>query len=729
MTTILDSLKHYYGYDTFRPGQQELIEAILSGKDALGIMPTGGGKSVCYQIPAVTQKGMTLVISPLISLMKDQVDTLQTMGIRAAYINSQLSYPEQQAIFAEANAGLLDLLYVSPERLGNDSFKWQAQHWHLNLIAVDEAHCVSQWGHDFRPSYQAIPQFIEALPVRPSVAGFTATATERVRADIIFQLRLQDPLQHIASFDRPNLYFAVKKPRKKMDELFRVVDKEEATIIYCNTRKNVEKVYAALNKKRYPVTHYHAGISAQERTKNQDDFLFDRKPIMVATNAFGMGIDKSNVRKVVHFNMPLDLESYYQEAGRAGRDGAPAEAVLFYSAQDILTSKLLIEQGNSPHAQKNLNAMILYCKTGSCLRKTLLKYFNETVEWNECENCSTCDGESVTVDITVPSQKILSCIYRMNQLYGTGLVTDVLRGKNTKRIKQLGFDELSTHGILTDQSDNEIKDMISIMVSEDYLSLGSEQYPILQFTEKTPDLLHAKISLSMQKSLEVNKSTHSKTIETIEKVDNQLFEQLRQLRTKFATEMGKPPFIVFTDKSLLDMAAKFPVSEAEFLDINGVGAAKLEAYGAEFLHLIQAYVAENELDTQALRSENVSVETVTQERPATGFSGDTVLETVSLFEGGATLEEIAKQRGYTATTISNHLAKALERGETLDYQRLVPPEVESEILAAIETEGAEFLKPIKEAVDSTITYEQIKFVLAKPSGKSRFETNPDTASN
>ncbi|MDZ7834378.1 MAG: RecQ family ATP-dependent DNA helicase [Alkalibacterium sp.] len=398
MKTIYETLKHYYGYDSFRPGQVELIEAILEGKDVLGVMPTGGGKSLCYQIPAIFMDGMTLVVSPLISLMKDQVDALQTMGVRAAYINSQLPYPEQRLIMEEASRGELDLLYVSPERLGNQQFMAYAKRWQLNLIAVDEAHCVSQWGHDFRPSYQQIPQLMAVLPSRPPFAAFTATATKIVQEDMIQQLRLDEPFKHIASFDRPNLYFSVVKPKKKASELLRILDKKESSIIYCNTRKNVEKVHTALEKKGYPVTYYHAGISAEERTRRQEDFLFDRKPIMVATNAFGMGIDKSNVRRVIHYNMPLDMESYYQEAGRAGRDGAPSEAILFYSAQDIITNTMLIEQGNSPHAApKSEFHDHRPCKTGNCLRKSILEVLpDQIVEWQECDYCSNCDGESVT---------------------------------------------------------------------------------------------------------------------------------------------------------------------------------------------------------------------------------------------------------------------------------------------------------------------------------------------
>ncbi|OJF92413.1 DNA helicase RecQ [Alkalibacterium sp. 20] len=715
MKSIFETLKHYYGYDEFRPGQQELIEAILRGEDVLGVMPTGGGKSICYQIPAIFMDGLTLVISPLISLMKDQVDTLQTIGVRAAYINSQLTYFEQQAIMEQASRGELDLLYVSPERLGNQQFMSHARRWNLNLIAVDEAHCVSQWGHDFRPSYQRIPELMGVLSSRPPFAAFTATATKIVQEDMIKQLRLEKPFKHVASFDRPNLYFSVVKPKKKANELLRILDKKESSIIYCNTRKSVDKVYSTLDKKGYPVTYYHAGISAEERTNHQEEFLYDRKPIMVATNAFGMGIDKSNVRRVIHYNMPLDMESYYQEAGRAGRDGAPSEAILFYSAQDIITNTMLIEQGDSPHARTNLNSMITYCKTGNCLRRSILKYFDQEVDWQECDYCSNCDGESVTTDITVESQKILSCIYRMKQAYGTGLITDVLRGKNNKRVQQLGFNELSTHGLMSDYTDGDIKDMISIMLSEGYLRLNGDSYPIVQFTEKTSDLLQAKVSLSIRKQLKQEPAPKNKMVENIERYDEDLYEELRRLRTKLAQEAGKPPFIVFTDRSLIDMAAKYPLTENDFLNINGVGDVKSQEYGEAFLSLIKGYVSSNQLDAETLKQNNVKTEKISQPKKTsiTGHSKNTVEETVTCFEEGQTIDEIAEMRNLSTMTIVNHICKWIEKGKEIDLDRFVSPEADKEIRKVIPQVGRDFLKPIKEAMDDSITYDQIKVVLAK----------------
>lgn len=606
MKTIQTVLEKNYGFDSFRPGQQQIIEAIMNKKDVLAIMPTGGGKSLCYQIPAICMEGTSLVVSPLISLMKDQVDTLQAMGVRAGYINSQMDKSSYHDTMNKAMFGYYDLLYIAPERLDSEHFMNVIQNMKINLIAVDEAHCISQWGQDFRPSYRNIPQLRDAFDYPVPFAAFTATATTQVKHDINKQLCLQNPHQYVASFDRPNLYFSVIPTKKKSTDLLKYINNSDSAIIYCNTRKNVETVYHSLVKKRFLVTYYHAGIPADERTKNQEDFIYDRKSIMVATNAFGMGIDKSNVRKVIHYNMPLDMESYYQEAGRAGRDGAPSEAILLYSSQDIITNTFLIEQGNQPHAKDKLNRMISYCKTGKCLRSYILGYFDEVPSWQKCEHCSNCDGNTETMDVTVESQKILSCIYRMNQRFGTGMVTDVLRGKNNERIRSLNFNQLSTHGIMSDYNDNTIKDIISLLISEGFLSLSGDKYPILTFTTKTNQLLKAEVKLSMtRKIVEDIRKSSKKEVADIHNYDESLFEKLRELRTKTAQEIGKPPFVVFTDRTLIDMAAKIPLNDEEFLAIHGVGQSKLEQYGAEFLDIIQRHVSDTNIDVKKERAQNV----------------------------------------------------------------------------------------------------------------------------
>ena len=598
MHTIGKVLKTYYGYEEFRPGQEEIIKAILKHQDVLGIMPTGGGKSLCYQIPAIVLSGTALVISPLISLMKDQVDGLRVMGVRAAYMNSQMTPPEYQKTMDDLLNGNLDLLYIAPERLDNDSFLHILQQIEISMVAVDEAHCISQWGQDFRPSYQNILQLRDYLNDSIPFVAFTATATNRVKEDIIHQLRLRHPYLYTASFDRPNLYFSVIETKKKSKELLPLIGKDGSTIIYCNTRKNVEAVYKSLTKKGFPVVRYHGGLSSDERNKNQEDFTYDKKTVMVATNAFGMGIDKPDVRKVIHYNMPLDVESYYQEAGRAGRDGAPAEAILLYSAQDIITNTFLIEQGNQEHATDRLKRMISYCKTGQCLREFLLNYFDEYPSWKKCEHCSNCDGHTETYDITVGCQKILSCIFRMDQRFGTGLITDVLKGKNTERIRSMRFDELSTYGLMSDSSDGDIKDMISLMLGEGYLALSGDSYPIIKFTPKTSELLKGEVQLKMTKKIVEDIPEEKKKSAEIEDYDKNLFEELRSLRTKIAKEIGKPPFVVFADRSLMDMAAKIPVTSQAFLGIHGVGQTKLETYGDDFISVIQSYKEKNSTVTK-----------------------------------------------------------------------------------------------------------------------------------
>lgn len=595
MHNTLSLLKTYYGYESFRPGQSELIDFLLSGRDVLGIMPTGGGKSLCYQLPAIAMPGTALVISPLISLMKDQVDTLTEMGVQAAFLNSQMDFSEQTHTISRLRRGNLDMLYIAPERLDNSFFQDVLQQVPISMVAVDEAHCISQWGSDFRPSYQNIVRLRQWLPEGVPFGAFTATATERVREDIERQLELRDPYRFTASFDRPNLHFAVVSSSKKRDELLRNMNAEDSTIIYCNTRKHVEEVAAFLTKKKFPAAMYHGGMTAEARNQNQEDFLYDKKLIMVATNAFGMGIDKPDVRKVIHYNMPLDLESYYQEAGRAGRDSSPAEAILLYSAQDILTNSFLVEQGNQPNAKERLQRMTAYCKTGQCLRGFLLRYFDEEPLQSNCSNCTNCLGQTEVIDITVASQKIISCVARMQQRYGAGLIVDVLRGKDNQRIREQSFNELSTYGIMREYSENEIKDMISILVSENGLAITGSPYPILQLTPQSRTILTGKQQLSMVKKKETKKVRVSQT-EDLSGEQQELFEELRQVRLELAREHQLAPFMIFSDRSLRDMIARLPGTKGEFLEVHGVGEKKWEEYGALFMERIASWSNEMNAD-------------------------------------------------------------------------------------------------------------------------------------
>jgi len=593
-------LKQYFGYDDFRNGQSEIIEQILNKRDVLAIMPTGAGKSICYQIPSLMFDGVTIVISPLISLMKDQVDTLSDTGIKAAFINSSLSTREWVNVMNKAKSGAYKLIYVAPERLETDSFMQLIQSLKISMVAIDEAHCVSQWGHDFRPSYTRIAKMVELLPERPIMAAFTATATPQVKVDIIKLLKLDRPFSLTTGFDRENLYFEVVKPEKKFDYLLAYLNnnKKKSGIIYAATRKTVESVCEKLNKKGYSVTAYHAGLSEKMRTKNQDDFLYDRARIIVATNAFGMGIDKSNIAFVVHYNMPKNMESYYQEAGRAGRDGEKADCILLYSSADIITNKLLIEKGsdryNKTGEYQKLNEMVDYCNTDTCLRRYILQYFGEQETNESCDNCSNCNNDIERTDITIEAQKIFSCIKRMDERFGNGLVTDVLHGSNTEKIRSMGFDKLTTYGVMKDYPKATIKELISFFVAEDYIYLHGDQYPVLKLNNKAFEVLQGQRKITIKRVI-VKQKAQTNTRENIS-VDIELFEKLRTLRKRLADEQGVPPFVIFSDLTLKEMCRVYPITKEDMLTVSGVGQFKLEKYGELFIMTIKNYLDQDLID-------------------------------------------------------------------------------------------------------------------------------------
>lgn len=604
-------LQRIFGYSGFRPGQEELINGILAGKDVFGIMPTGGGKSMCYQLPALMLPGITLVISPLISLMRDQVMALKAVGVSAAYINSTLTGPQIQAVYRNLLAGKYKIVYVASERLDYPGFSGLAAKLPISFIAVDEAHCISQWGQDFRPSYLRIVNFIESLPRRPVVGAFTATATKQVREDVERILQLQSPIRTVTGFDRPNLYFEVIQTDEKEQELRRLLASrgQKSGIIYCSTRKKVETVCAALQDRGYRATRYHAGLSDEERSRNQEDFLYDRAPIMVATNAFGMGIDKSNVSFVIHYNMPKSIEAYYQEAGRAGRDGAAADCILLYNGGDVTTARYLInntsENEELDPAQreivrkqdlKRLDAMIGYCKTKTCLRGYILEYFGQKHP-DICGNCGSCNGNFKTVDITKEAQMILSCVKRIHDLLGywvgINLVGNVLRGSKNKRVTELGLDQVTTYGLLKNRTRSDVHAMIDHLEAEGYLESETEHQTIRLTALAGLVLYHGK-TVEMKVEIEPEKLPGAGTPQRLSADEGELFDVLKELRSELAREAGIPAYVVFSNATLTDMAKKKPLTMSQFRKVSGVGELKAAWYGTIFLKRIQRFLDDRE---------------------------------------------------------------------------------------------------------------------------------------
>ncbi|MCI8654084.1 MAG: RecQ family ATP-dependent DNA helicase [Angelakisella sp.] len=652
------ALRQYFGHSAFRGGQEPLIDGILAGRDVLGVMPTGGGKSLCYQIPALLLPGLSLVISPLISLMKDQVAALELTGIPAVCLNSAMTGEEYRAAWGRIRSGECRLVYIAPERLDNEGFLASITQREISLVAVDEAHCISQWGQDFRPSYRRIAGFVEALPTRPVVAAFTATATSRVREDIAAQLGLRDPVKIITGFDRPNLYFDVLRPRDKLAALIALVEERQGKsgIIYCATRSGVEQVCGALCSRGIPATRYHAGLSDEERCRNQEDFQFDRRPVMAATNAFGMGIDKSSVSYVIHYNMPKDLESYYQEAGRAGRDGEPADCILLFAPGDIVTAKFLIGHGGeeedpaaAAERQKQdlerLSVMTGYCKTQGCYRGYLLDYFGQPHP-EQCGRCGACQGERTTADITIPAQMILSCIKRVEKklgyYVGQSLIIQTLRGGRGHRVKELGLDSLSTYGLMAGQNTRTIREYIDCLEAKGYTYIEAahetlrptpmadrvlfhgervtmavhgplpgeasprrrsgkgreEQLPregaLVRRTEAAPRKAPRSLARAPSRPDPGEEPVPASPVPSAGpgEPDPILLERLREKRTRLAQEARVPAYIIFANATLVDMAKRLPRSQYELLQVAGVGQVKAERYGKEFLEVIRRFLEE-----------------------------------------------------------------------------------------------------------------------------------------
>lgn len=586
------------------------MDSTLSGRDVLGIMPTGAGKSICFQVPALLFPGITIVVSPLISLMKDQVSALNAAGIHAAYINSSLTERQFYKAMDFARQGRYKIIYAAPERLITESFLALAKEVPISMVAVDEAHCISQWGQDFRPSYLKIVDFIQQLPVRPVLAAYTATATKAVKEDILCILGLQNPDVLVTGYDRKNLYFAVEKPKNKKEALLEYLRKnpEKSGVIYCNTRKTVEEVHQQLVQAGYPAVRYHAGLSEGEKKQNQEDFIYDAAPIMVATNAFGMGIDKSNVRFVIHYNMPKDIESYYQEAGRAGRDGEPGECILYYSGQDVKTNEFLIEQqvkneelGREEQEvirernYERLRKMTFYCFTNECLRDYILRYFGE-YGGNYCGNCRSCLTEFQDVDVTEEASGILNMVVTSGQRYGIQAVIDAVHGSDSAKVRQFGLQENSYYGVLKDRTIVRLRQILNDLLVKEYLWLTPGDYPVLKLGEKGREFLQEgdRVQVFLKLPKEQEKAENKQKVQKKRAVENvkypELFEILRQYRYQMAQKAHIPPYIIFSDKTLREMSTYLPVNREEMLEINGVGTNKYEKYGKAFENLIQDFI-------------------------------------------------------------------------------------------------------------------------------------------
>ncbi|KXY02123.1 DNA helicase RecQ [Bacillus wiedmannii] len=699
-TKAQELLASYFGYSSFRRGQDETIKNVLDGKDTVCIMPTGGGKSICYQIPALVFEGTTLVISPLISLMKDQVDTLVQNGISATYINSSISITEANQRIQLAKQGHYKLLYVAPERLDSMEFVDQLMDMKIPMIAIDEAHCISQWGHDFRPSYLHIHRILDYLPEKPLVLALTATATPQVREDICNTLGINQENTIMTTFERENLSFSVIKGQDRNAYLADYIrqNQKESGIIYAATRKVVDQLYEDLMKAGVSVSKYHAGMSDTDRNEQQELFLRDEVSVMVATSAFGMGIDKSNIRYVIHYQLPKNMESYYQEAGRAGRDGLDSACILLYSSQDVQVQRFLIDQSTGESRFSNelekLQNMTDYCHTEQCLQSFILQYFGEEPK-EDCGRCENCTDDRESIDVTRESQMVLSCMIRTNQRFGKQMIAQVLTGSKNKKVIEFNFHTLPTYGLLSNRSVKEVSEFIEFLISDELIAVEHGTYPTLKVTEKGKEVLLGKENVLRKERVETRQIVQ----------DHPLFEVLREVRKEIAQGEGVPPFVIFSDQTLKDMCAKMPQSDSELLTVKGIGEHKLAKYGSHFLQAVQHFIKDN-----PNYAETVKTEVVTERKKSGKASANSHLETYEMYKQGIDLDEIAKERGLSRQTIENHLIRSFEDGMGIDWNSFVPAEYESLIETAVQNaEGG--LKSIKEQLPNEVSYFMIRAYL------------------
>ncbi|MEG4023826.1 DNA helicase RecQ [Microcoleus sp. S13C4] len=709
--SLEQALKHFFGYDSFRPGQQEIVEAALQKRDMMIVMPTGGGKSLCFQLPALLKPGLTVVVSPLIALMQDQVEALQDNGIGATFLNSTLSSQETRSRETAILEGKIKLLYVAPERLLGERFlpflDIVANKLGISAFAIDEAHCVSEWGHDFRPEYRQMQRVRDRYPDIP-IMGLTATATERVRQDIIQQLTLRNPYIHVASFNRPNLYYEVRpKTKHSFAEVLQIIKKKGGSgIIYCLSRKKVDDVASKLQQSGIQALPYHAGMNDVDRTTNQTRFIRDDVQVMVATVAFGMGINKPDVRFVIHYDLPKNLEGYYQESGRAGRDNEPAHCSLFFGYGDVKTIDYIIEQKPDPQEQRiarqQLRRVINYAESSDCRRTIQLSYFGDSFPGN-CGTCDNCCNQKPVEDWTIEAMKFLSCVARCQEKFGMNHIIDVLRGSKNQKILQYQHHQLSTYGIGKDRSADEWKKLSRSLLNQGFLDEKTDGFPILKLNEKSWEIMKRQrtVEIAIEPQREVQGKVRSLAVEV-----EGLFTILRTLRKQIADEQFVPPYVVFADKSLRDMAEKRPQNLREFEDVYGVGSNKRDKYGKVFLEAIRNFCQEQGLSSGAASSEVANLPNLSN------VASYSQMQTWELYRQGLTVQGIANARGMSPNTISGHLIELMEMGREVDINLLVESERQQAIVYALEVMGDEKLRAIYDFLEERYTFEEIKFVRA-----------------